>query len=80
MDKNKIVNTRKNLYDSLTKNSHIKIINGRHKGKMGQVLRVGRLRNHKYNNNKNKYHNYFDLTVLVNNKRIVTSCRNIKIV
>ena len=72
---------RQMLFDDLSKNNtenKVKIINGKYKGKTGQILRVGNIKNNTYNKGKNKYHNYFDLTILIDSKNVVTSCRNIK--
>ena len=81
MSDEKICNQRQVLFDYLGKNikNNVRIINGRYKGKIGEILRIGGIRNNTYNNNKNKYHNYFDLTILIDNKKVVTSCRNVRV-
>lgn len=79
--KSSLIGQRKEKYNALKskENTHIFFINGKYKGLIGEVIRVGKLRNNKYNNNNNQYNNYFDLTVLVDDIKVVTSCRNVKL-
>lgn len=81
MDTIKIYNKRQKLYNDLkdSTGSKIKIINGKYKDKIGEVLKIDSTRNNTYNNGKNKYHNYFSLTILIDNKNVITSCRNVKL-
>jgi hypothetical protein len=59
----------------------VELTQGRNKGKKGIVVYKGMLRNYSYNykHTEYAYDDYFDLTILSDNKKIHTSCNNIRI-
>jgi len=72
---------RQNLYDSIKENdTKVKLTNGKNKGKIGIVTKIGMLRNEKYGRYHQYYHNYFQPYVQLGSKLVSTSCAYIQII
>lgn len=76
-----LITERQRLHEQLIENkTKINIVKGRNKGKTGIVARKSELKNYDYGTCGNyHYYDYFDLTVLIDDKKVCTSCNHIEV-